>query len=249
MLLIAIMLVWAFREKPRGHAVRKTATLSMIFVLTEALMGAALVLFSWVGNNESVARAVSGGIHLMNTFVLLACLVLTAWWATVDAPDGFRVAGALRSLFIVGFIALMIIGSSGAIAALGNTLYPSKSIAEGVRQDFSATASFLVRLRILHPVFAIAGGALMLFIAASVSAVASNRYAKTLVRMMVGLVFAQWCAGFLSIALLAPAWLQLVHLFLADLVWIVLVLMMAVTLAADTKQAKEAEKFGNEALA
>jgi len=38
-------------------------------------------------------------------------------------------------------------------------------------------------------------------------------------------VFAQLCAGAVNIALLAPVWMQLVHLLMANLVWIALVLL------------------------
>jgi heme A synthase len=46
-----------------------------------------------------------------------------------------------------------------------------------------------------------------------------------------GLALAQLAAGFVNVALLAPVWLQLVHLLLADLLWITLVLLSAQLLA------------------
>ena len=46
------------------------------------------------------------------------------------------------------------------------------------------------------------------------------------------LVGIQLVAGFVNVILLAPVWMQVVHLLLADLVWIVAVLTCAASLAA-----------------
>ena len=81
-LLVAGMLVWAWRIYPKGHRVRRGAIFSMFFMITEALVGAGLVLFELVAEDTSTARALSISVHLVNTFVLLACITLTAWWAT-----------------------------------------------------------------------------------------------------------------------------------------------------------------------
>src|SRR5580693_1639493 len=46
--LILWLLVWAFRAFPKHHAVRLGAALSSLFLITEALIGAALVKFGLV---------------------------------------------------------------------------------------------------------------------------------------------------------------------------------------------------------
>src|SRR5215211_8697058 len=80
-LLVLGLCVWAFRAFGRGHAARRAAALSGFFIVTESLIGAGLVLLRLVGGNASVARAVYLSVHLVNTFLLVAALALTAWWA------------------------------------------------------------------------------------------------------------------------------------------------------------------------
>src|SRR5512146_1646882 len=81
--LLVVGLVWmAFRRYGRGHAVRRYAVASGVFTVTEALVGAALVVFGEVGNNVSTGRVVVLSVHLVNTFMLLASLALTAWAAS-----------------------------------------------------------------------------------------------------------------------------------------------------------------------
>ena len=140
--LVALLVFWAFRAFPKYHAVRQAATLSAIFLMTEALLGAALVLLEHVAGNQSSARAYSLSAHLLNTLTLLACLTLTAWWATRKAP--LRVAGRAAWMAACSLGIVMILGVSGAIAALGDTLFPSRSLAEGLARDFDPAASIFV---------------------------------------------------------------------------------------------------------
>jgi cytochrome c oxidase assembly protein subunit 15 len=117
--------------------------------------------------------------------------------------------------------AALVVAVSGAIAALGDTLFPAASVASGMRQEFSQTASALQRLRVVHPVLAVAGGALLL--AAAVAAIRSGR--SRMGAVVAALVFLQLAAGGLNIVLLAPVWMQILHLMLADLLWVALVVM------------------------
>jgi heme A synthase len=117
--------------------------------------------------------------------------------------------------------AALVVAVSGAIAALGDTLFPAASVASGMRQEFSQTASTLQRLRVVHPVLAVAGGALLL--AAAVAAIRSGR--SRMGAVVAALVFLQLAAGGLNIVLLAPVWMQILHLMLADLLWVALVVM------------------------
>ncbi len=143
------------------HAVRLGASLSAVFLFTEALLGAALVLLEHVAGNQSSARAYSLSAHLLNTLTLLACLTLTAWWATHPAPS--RIGGRPAWMAAISLALVMILGVSGAIAALGDTLFPSRSLAEGLARDFDPAASIFVRLRILHPVIAALAAAWLFF--------------------------------------------------------------------------------------
>jgi heme A synthase len=57
-------------------------------------------------------------------------------------------------------------------------------------------------------------------------------------RALIALFLVQLATGALNVFLLAPIWLQLVHLFLADLVWITCVLLAAAALAQEAADAE-----------
>ncbi len=226
LVLVALLVVWAFRAFPRYHAVRQGATLSAIFLITEALLGAALVLLGHVAGNPSLAHAYSLSAHLLNTLTLVACLTLTAWWATHRAP--VRQGGRALWMAACTLGLVMILGVSGAIAALGDTLFPSRSLAEGLARDFDPAASIFVRLRILHPVIAALAGAWILFYAA---ASASRRPdLRPRAWLLLAMLAAQITAGVANLLLSAPVWMQIVHLLLADATWISLILLCVGTL-------------------
>src|SRR5690606_34080466 len=128
--LVLILLGWAFRLFPRGHIVRKAAVLSTLFIITEGLVGAGLVLFEWVAHNQSVARAISMAVHLVNTFLLLAAVSLTAWWSGAKDEMAFRIrgTGATGRWFAGALVLLVVLGASGAVTALGDTLFPSGTL-------------------------------------------------------------------------------------------------------------------------
>lgn len=235
---VVVLAVWAFRRFGRGHPVRLGAVLSLIFMLSEAAVGAGLVLFELVADNASMARALFMAVHLLNTFLLLAALTLTAHWAS----GGGRLAWTVRGRRAWGLAAavggMMLVGVSGAVSALGDTLYPSATLEEALRQDLSATAHLLIRLRILHPLIAVVVGLFLIFWARSQAADRPPEQEQRLVGFLSLLVLAQLALGTLNVALLAPVWMQLVHLLLADLLWIVLVLLVAERLSAERAPAR-----------
>jgi heme A synthase len=226
-ILVLILLVWAWRAHPRGHPVRLGAALSMFFIITEALVGAGLVLFGWVAEDQSVGRVISISVHLVNTFLLLAALSLTAWWASGGERIALHGQGIAPWLFALGFAGVLILGVSGAITALGDTLFPAGSLSEGIAQDFAPTAHFLVRLRIWHPLIALLNGLYLLFLGGLIYLFRATPHIQRLALTLIGLFVAQLVAGMINLGLLAPVWMQLVHLLLADLVWIALVLLAA----------------------
>jgi len=219
---VAALCVWAFRLFPRGHRARTWAALSVVFLFAEALLGAGLVLFQYVEHNASAGRAAYLSAHLVNTQILLAMLTLTAWFGSDPVTRAWRGAPKLVEAALPVAI---VVAVSGAIAALGDTLFPAASVASGMRQEFSQTASALQRLRVVHPVLAVVGGAILL--ATAVTAMRSGR--SRMGPILAALVFLQLAAGVLNIALLAPVWMQILHLLLADLLWIALVVMMLET--------------------
>jgi heme A synthase len=237
LLLVVGLVVWAFRAYARGHAARRWAVFSLLFILTEALIGAGLVLFEYVAENASIARALWMSGHLINTNLLLAALALTLWSAANDAQIHWRGQGLVGWLLALAFVGTMILGVSGAVTALGATLFPVTSLAEGLRQDLSPTAHVLIRLRFFHPFIALLMGVFLLLAASFVRAwrpaLGTKRWAKALAALVVIQLF----AGLSNLLLHAPIWLQLTHLLLADLVWIALVLLAVTALSQPVREA------------
>jgi heme a synthase len=241
-LLVLALVVVAFRWFPRRHPARTAVVLAFVFLLIEGAIGAGLVLFEMVAANESIARAWWMAAHLVNTFLLLGTLTLTALWGR---PEGAAAAGrpgrrfplvfAARdpAAWLLGgaFAAMLVLGASGGVAALGDTLFPAASFREGLAADFSPGAHLLVRLRVLHPVLALGTG---VYLIAAAMAVAARRPGSPAVRRtahgLAWLFVAQLVVGLVNLALAAPVWLQLVHLLMADAVWIVLVVLAAAAL-------------------
>lgn len=237
---VLVLFMWGRRLYARGAPVRRGVNLSLFFIITEALVGAGLVLFGWTANDDSIGRAVSIVVHLVNTFLLLASLSLTAWWAA-DYPPGRSAdlhvqRGSLRWLVLLGLAGVVLMGASGALTALGDTLFPVGSLAEGLNRDFSPTAHFLERLRVLHPVVAVLVSAYLIALAYFHDFRQYNERAGRLARILMGLLVLQLTAGLVNVLLLAPVWMQIVHLLLADSVWIALVLLSAAALFAPVRE-------------
>lgn len=227
-----VLLVWAFRAAPRGHRVRKGAALSMLFMVGEALVGAVIVLFGLTADNASMARAAVMAVHLCNTFLLLGACVLTAAWASgLPAPSPRRPRWLDGAVAVVT-LALMVLGASGGITALGDTLFPAESLAEGLAQDFSPTAHLLLRLRLFHPLIAMATGGMLILLAGVSAAARPGHRVRQLAVALVVLVCVQIGVGFVNVALLAPVWMQLLHLLMADAIWCTFVLLSAASLGA-----------------
>jgi heme a synthase len=226
LVLVVALAVAAFRGRRAGDPTRKAAAAAVLLMLSEAAVGAGLVLFRLVADNQSMARAMFMGTHLVNTFFLLAALTLTAHFAAGGAPLRLRGQGWLGAGLAAGLLGLLLSGVSGAVAALGDTLFPAHSLAQALGQDFSTTGHLLIRLRLLHPAIAIGAGILAILLTIQPREGAARR-----ARWTAFFVFCQWVAGLLNVLLLAPVWMQMVHLLLADLVWIAFVLMAASSLA------------------
>jgi len=233
LLLVVGLLVWAFRAYPKRHSVRLGAVLAMIFIATEALIGAVLVLFSWVAKNQSIGRVISVALHQTNTFLLLASLTLTAWWASGGRPMRLKGQGFGLWALGLGLFGVLLLGVSGAVNALGDTLFPASSLAEGISQDFLPTAHFLIRLRVWHPIIAICVGFYLVLVCGLIGMFRPEQILRRFVGLLIAFVLLQLTAGLVNVLLLAPIWMQIVHLFLADMVWICLVLVTANTLTQE----------------
>ena len=230
LLSVLALLWWVRKATPPGHPARLGALMSVVFMLIEAAVGAGLVLFALVADNASMARALFMAVHLTNTFVLIAWLALTAWW--LSGGEGVSpVATPGRTAAVLGLLgAVIVVGVSGAIAALGDTLFPSKTLAEALTADLSPTSHVLLRLRMLHPALAISTAALLAIVAPLMARRDGTPLAGRMARGVTVLAMTQLVAGVVNVILLAPVWMQLLHLLLADALWITLVLLGAVLL-------------------
>ncbi len=214
------LLVWVFRSTRKGQAARGVAVVSGVLLLNEALLGALLVKLGYVTGNQSLGRVVMLSVHLSNTLLLLGGLTLTArLLGTGQRWREMRAEGRGLVWAAVGLGATLLVGVSGSLAALGDTLYPSVSLRAAIAADFSRTAPMLLRVRWVHPASALVAGAFVLWLVAA----AWRRGERGLVRVIVGLLAMQFVLGAADVLLLAPVWLQLVHLLGADLYWVALV--------------------------
>lgn len=225
LLLVAGALIWAFRAYAPKHQLRYLSAATMFFMLMEAAIGAGLVLFEMVAENKSIARALWMSAHLVNTFLLVGALAITAWMATTGKRLNVRGQGSINWVFAAAIAAILILGVSGAVSALGATLFPVTSLAEGLKQDLSPTAHILIRLRFFHPLIAIGVSGLLILTAFIARSRRPGDGVKRWSNALIVLVLVQLGAGAVNLLLHAPIWLQLVHLLLSDLVWIALVLL------------------------
>jgi protoheme IX farnesyltransferase len=224
---VLILLIWAFRGFPKRHPVRYGAVVSAVFIITESLVGAALVIFGWVADDTSAERALVVSIHLFNTFLLLASLAVTAWWASGKRPITLKSGGWIVWGLRAGLLGMLVIGITGAITALGDTLFPVASTGGGLRQSVEPGQHFLVQLRVWHPLLSILVGVYLLFLTRVLRGQETDPTVNKLGRLLAILIVVQLAAGFVNILLNVPVWMQIVHLLLADLVWISLVLLSA----------------------
>jgi cytochrome c oxidase assembly protein subunit 15 len=231
LLLVVALLVLARRGFEKGHPARTAALASMVLMLTEAGIGAGLVLFELVADNASMARGLFMATHLGNTFLLLAALTLTAHWAGGAAHPTAGRGRALRGLLAAALLGTILVGMSGAVAALGDTLFPAESLTEALRQDLSPTSHLLIQLRVYHPFIAVAVSLLLLHFLARLRSLDPPPETRRHADRLNLLIYVQLAAGTLNIVLLAPIPMQILHLLLADFVWILLVRTAAGTLA------------------
>lgn len=212
------LLVRALRVRKERPGLAAYAGLAFGFLVLEALIGAATVLLGMTGDNATVARGVWVASHLVNSLLLIGALAGTVVYARKGAPDYPLRLGAQASLTAVtavGLGAMLLVMFTGGIAAMGNTIFPSESLAAGLRADFDPTSHLLVRLRVLHPLIAIAVGT-YLFVALGMawwlkSVPAARRTSQAL--LVVYLV--QVAIGVANLAFLAPLALQVLHLSVA----------------------------------
>ncbi len=242
LVLVFALAVWARRAFPRGHPARGAAALSLLFIVTEALLGAGLVLFGWVAADASAGRGWAMALHLANTFLLLAALALTASSSSRRSGRALRSRSALPALLALGLAATVLAGVTGAIAALGDTLFPATSFGAGLRQELGGGTSLLLRLRVIHPFVAGAAGLLLVAGARRAARACPEPHVRLAALSATVLVLVELAVGAANVFLLAPVPLQVVHLVLADLIWI------SVVLVAGWRTPGEAHGLAEEAV-
>jgi cytochrome c oxidase assembly protein subunit 15 len=215
--LVAGLIAWTFRARPRGDRARKAAVWSGVLLITEALLGALLVLGGYVDRNTSDARVLVQCVHFTNTMLLLAALTLTWWWLRKPPAESRTAAetSPSRSLAWLALALTVLTGATGSVAALADTLFPSPSLREGLASDFAANAPLLIHMRWMHPAAAVL--ALLAAIALC------TRLPRTGARWLGALLVLQLALGIADLIALTPVVLQVLHLLGADLFWIALV--------------------------
>ncbi|RSL18783.1 cytochrome c oxidase assembly protein subunit 15 [Edaphobacter aggregans] len=218
------LLVWTFRATVKGQAARVMAVASMVLLLNEALLGALLVKLGYVTGNQSMGRVVVLSIHLSNTLLLLAALTLTArLLGTGQMRSELRLRGKNALWAVIGLAATLVVGVSGSLAALGDTLFPASSLRMAMEQDFASGSPWLLRLRGVHPVSAVIAAGFVLWLVAQARRAGAGRLAM----IVVGLLGFQFALGLADVLLLAPVWMQIIHLLGADMYWVALVTLAA----------------------
>jgi protoheme IX farnesyltransferase len=241
--MLIVMVVWARRVFEKGHPARSAVTGVVVFTVIEALIGAVLVTRSYVGENASLARAGVLSLHLINTFLLVGSIVTAAWWGGGVARPRWRGQGAIGWALGLALFSLAAVGISGALSALGNTLFPVTSIAQGLRDDLSPTSHILQQLRLLHPFLSISAGLYLVLVGGLMSALRPSPLVKKTSIWLESLLAVQILVGLANIALHAPIPMQLIHLVLGELMWGALAVLAASALAEDVKHKELSPEF------
>jgi cytochrome c oxidase assembly protein subunit 15 len=224
-----VLIVWTFTVTPRRHPARAAVLWSAAFLILEAGFGAVLVLRHYVENNISTGRIVMQCIHFTNTLLLMASLALVVWFLSASRTT-LAIRHSPKSVAWLSVVSSIIVGATGSLAALADTLFPSPTLRAALASDFAASSPLLVRMRWMHP-----AAAVIAFICVLLLARAGTRTA----RIVLGLMLLQFVLGIADVLLLAPTWMQVLHLLGADLYWVGLIVLAAQSLWPTTDQSLE----------
>jgi cytochrome c oxidase assembly protein subunit 15 len=235
------LLAWTFAGTVRGHLARAAAVASVVFTVIEAILGALLVKLGLTAQSLSPLRPAYLALHLTNTLLLLGALTLTAHLLSRGKA---YLRGSVRLVAPFGAVAsivvVMMVGVTGSLAALGDTLFPSSSLGLALAQDFSPTSGWLVRWRWMHPTVAFVASIFLIWLlvrAAQRKTHWDNRALSALILLLLAGVYA---LGLTDVLLLAPLWVQVAHLLAADTLWAALVVLTArLTLEPRNVETKE----------
>jgi cytochrome c oxidase assembly protein subunit 15 len=225
---VVALLWWTLAGTSRGHLARGTAIAAALFTIIEAALGAFLVELGLTAQSQSPLRAPYLALHLTNTLLLLAALTLTAHF--LGRRAGYmrdRVRIAARFVGIAAVAVVLVVGVTGSLAALGDTLFPASSLGAAFAHDFSATSQWLVRWRWTHPAVAFLASVFLIWLLVRAAQRRSHWDNRALSALVLILLALQYLLGILDVAFLAPVWLQIAHLFGADVLWSAIVVLAA----------------------
>ena len=212
LLIVTLYIFVNSRKLEKGSIARRASNYLTFFVLFEALIGAVIVIFEWVGLNSSFPRIVAVPIHLVNTFGLLASYVIL-FKILENKLDSIK--NLWDRNFIIISILFLLTGATGSITALADVLYPSASFIEGFLDDFDKTSEVLTRLRIFHPVVST-----ILSIALYIESKQLQKRFDINTNFLKFLIFAAVFLGVANVLSNIVLFLSIFHLALADLLWI-----------------------------
>lgn len=244
-IVVIILLIWAIinwrSEKTRKTALSvKMSIASLVFIIIEGILGGLLVLTGNTAANWTPTRPFWMAAHLVNTFTLIAILSLTAWFAGHGKAFNFNVPRKILILLAIATAGIFIVGMSGSVAALSSMLFPSSTLSEGIAKDFSQTSHIILRLRVFHPLLSISVGVFLAFLAGWIKSKAKeNASLARWSNILTILILIQFASGAVTLITLAPIVMQIIHLLLADAVWISFVLLSASFLAEQTERQKD----------
>jgi cytochrome c oxidase assembly protein subunit 15 len=244
LVMVSFLVVWCWQRTSKGDWARYSSVCALFLLFNEALLGALLVLSDHVGLDPSAAHVLFLCLHFGNTLLLLAALTLTARWLS-NRERRFVVFRKPHERIAIGLglVSVMAIGMTGSLASLGDTIFPAGSLRHALMQDFSSSSHVLLRLRLLHPVAAVIGSIYVLWLLWKFW-VKPDRSVWNLVLAVT--LTAQITLGALNVILLAPIWLQMTHLLVAELFWILLVLASAELLLVEQQSSGLARERASE---
>ena len=212
LLVVTLIIFSKTRKFQKGSLVKSVTNYLTFFVIFEAIIGAIIVLFEWVGLNSSLPRIVAVPIHLVNTFGLLGCYAILYKIVEDDLKE-------IKSIFNKNFILISLLfllsGATGSITALADVLFPSASFIEGFLEDFDKTSEALTRLRILHPIISSA-----LSVVLYVYSTRINKKYGVNVKLLKTFVIVAVLLGVFNVISNIVLPLSILHLAIADFLWI-----------------------------
>jgi heme A synthase len=222
--LVILLVYLAYKIYGRGTKVFQWAIAALVFIIIEGLLGRLLVVQDWVADNVSVMRAVVVAVHLVNTYVLLFTLTLTAWFSNITHEIKKRGDRTVNILVGIGLVSAMIFSAMGAVTALGDTLFPPEKLFAEAPSGLDATSIFLIQLRVIHPILAIITSGYLYFAVSWIQKRNLGKCPNRAGKRLLIVIAIQILAGGINVLTLAPIYMQVIHLLLADLFWISLVL-------------------------